>query len=70
VNDAAKAVNHQRFSALIHQLSGYQTFQILTLSLASLVFSLGKITVYIAGSGDLFVYSVAWRSSPNDTRPK
>lgn len=41
----------------MYQLSGYQTFQILTLSIASLVFSLGKITVYIAGSGYLFVYS-------------
>ena len=59
MNEVARAVNHQRFSALIHQLSGYQTFQILTLSLASLIFSLGKITVYIAGSRDIFVYSAA-----------
>lgn len=39
-------------------LIGPHTFNLVSLSLASLVFSLGRVTVYAADGGDFFIYSL------------
>lgn len=44
---------------LIYQLSSLQTFQVITLILASTVVSLGKLTVYAASADGILVYSSA-----------
>lgn len=43
---------------LARNLAGPDTFNLFSLSLASLVFSLGKLTVYAADESDFFIYSV------------
>lgn len=46
------------FRDLFRNLAGPDTFNLVSLSLASLVFSLGKLTVYAADEIDFFTYSV------------
>jgi hypothetical protein len=51
--------SHHWSQTLIYQLGSLQTFQVLTLSLASTVVSLGKLTVYAASAEGILVYSTA-----------
>jgi hypothetical protein len=44
---------------LLQNLAGPDTFNIVSLSLAALVFSLGKLTVYAADQGQFLVYSLS-----------
>lgn len=44
---------------LLQNLAGPDTFKIVSLSLAALVFSLGKLTVYAADQGQFLVYSLS-----------
>jgi hypothetical protein len=44
---------------LLQNLAGPETFNIVSLSLAALVFSLGKLTVYAADQGQFLIYSLS-----------
>lgn len=57
VSDLTSAPAFPLVRRLFQNIAGPDTFNLFALSLASLVFSLGKLTVYAANSGEFFVYS-------------
>lgn len=58
MTELTSANTSSTFRDLLRNLAGPDTFNLLSLSLASLVFSLGKLTVYAADESEFFIYSL------------
>jgi hypothetical protein len=56
VTESTTAKASPQFQRLLQNIAGPETFNLFTLSLASLVFSLGKLTAYLADRSEYLIY--------------